>query len=256
MKQILVLCASMALVATSAFGVGIDLTVGACGNNPGASSGANIDCAAGGTVTLLGVFQPYEAYDDIANGYVLIGIDGILDMQVAGELSATGSAAFWDWDQNDGCSPVTYPPNPPDTAVFSMNRKAPTTGCTSYFNTFDIAGSLEAAVAVRRSTNAQRIRFACARPASSPLPTLANQKLFAAQFLIDGSLSHESGGGTCGGCPVFATVIWSSCIPGVLNGAPTTGLVDVSLFSNIVEINRYATPTKKPTWGQLKSLYR
>src|SRR5437773_10388089 len=128
MKKILVLCAAMALVASTAFAVGIDLTAVACGNNPGFTNDAGaIDCAAGGSVTLLAVFQPAEAYNDVANGYVLTGIDGILDMQVAGVLSTTGSAAFWDWDQVDGCN----------TAAFSANRKAPTTGCTGYTNTFN-----------------------------------------------------------------------------------------------------------------------
>jgi hypothetical protein len=103
-------------------GRGIDLTAGACGNNAGSTNEAGaIDCAGGGSVTLLAMFQPAEDYSDVANGYVLTGIDGILDMQVNGVLATGGSAAFWDWDQVNGCNP----------AAFSANRKAPTTGCTA-----------------------------------------------------------------------------------------------------------------------------
>lgn len=252
MKKILVLCAAMALVASTAFAVGIDLTSVACGNNPGFTNDAGaIDCANGGGVTLLAVFQPAEAYNDAANGYVLTGIDGILDMQVAGVLSPSGSAAFWDWDQVDGCN----------TAAFSANRKAPTTGCTGYTNTFNVANAGEGAAAGRRSPNTQRVAFGCFRPAGTPLSTTANQKLFGAQFFIDGSSSLESGLGTCGGCPLSAGIVWNACTPGVLNGAPTTVLTGPSLAGNCTGVNTgvqlcAAVPTKKHTWGQLKSLYR
>jgi hypothetical protein len=71
-----------------------------------------------------------------------------------------------------------------------------------YTNTFNVANSGEGAAAGRRLTNTQKIAFGCFRPAGTPLSTTANQKLFGAQFPIDGSTSLESGLGTCGGCAV------------------------------------------------------
>lgn len=157
------LCAALALVASTAYAVGIDLTAWACGNNPGFSFDAGpIDCANGGSVTLYAVFQPAEAYDDVASGYVLTGIDGILDMQVVGVLSPSGSAAFWDWDQVDGCNPE----------AFIVNRNAPAGApCTGYKNTFNVANSGEGFAASRRTSSTQKIAFGCFRPVGNPLST-------------------------------------------------------------------------------------
>jgi len=253
MKKILILCAAMALVASTAFAVGIDLTVNACGNTAGASNDAGaIDCAGGGGVILLAVFQPAENYNDAATQTQLVGIDMIFDMQVAGTLATNGSAAFWDWDGINGCN----------VAALLPSRLRPSVGCTTYTNAWSVPNAGEGAGAGRRSTSTQRVAALCFRPSGSPLSTVANQQIFGIQLFIDGSTSLEAGqGGTCGGCTVAAGVVFNACTPGILSGAPTTTLGGPSLAGNCVGINAglglcAAVPTKKHTWGQLKSLYR
>src|SRR5262245_49164285 len=80
--------------ATSALGVGADLSVVACPGNPGASADAGLlDCAGGQTLTLLVTFMPAENYPDLA------GIDGVLSIAVSGDLGTT--ATFWDFGGAD-----------------------------------------------------------------------------------------------------------------------------------------------------------
>ena len=70
MKKIVLCCAAMALVASSAFASGVDLTVTACPGNAGASNDAGLlDCAGGQVVQLLATFLPNESISD------LVGID-------------------------------------------------------------------------------------------------------------------------------------------------------------------------------------
>jgi hypothetical protein len=255
MKKILILCAAMALVASPAFAIGIDLTVNACGNNAGSSGDAGaLDCVGGGSVTLLGAFQPAEIYNTATNGG-LVGVDMIFDMQVAGTLSSSGTAAFWDWDQVDGCNSTTT------TTALSINHKAPAAGCTGYLNVWNVSNAAAGAAAGRRSLNTQRIAALIARPSTNPANTVVDQKLFGIQLLIDGSQSLESGLGVCGGCPVAAGIVWNSCVPATFQGGPTIALTGPSLAGNCVGINSggnlcAAVPTRRHTWGQLKSLYR
>ena len=217
----------------------------------GTCGGCPLSAGGGGSVTLLAVFQPAEAYDNVATGYVLTSIDGIIDMQVEGVLAPTGSAAFWDWDQVDGCNGGS----PPIAVTTSRFAPAGAT-CAGYTNTWNAAGGGEGVAASRRSTNIQKMAFGVFRPPSNPLVTTFNQKLFGIQFIIDGSHSLEASGGPCGGCYRAATIVWNECTPGVLIDAPTTRLNLPSVFTNYVYVNRGAIATKKQSWGQLKSMYR
>src|SRR5438128_8031015 len=92
MKKLLLVCATLALFATSAYASGVDLAFNACPGGTGATFDAGTqDCTATGPLStaMYMVFQPADAALD------LTAIDVTIDMQVQGDLSS--SANFWDF---------------------------------------------------------------------------------------------------------------------------------------------------------------
>jgi hypothetical protein len=244
MKKILVLCAALMLIASSAFAFGADLSVAACPGGAGASGDAGaLDCAGGGVLTLLGTFMPEHAMPDLA------GIDIVTDLQIAGDV--TGDAGFWDFGgANAG-------------AVGSLHTRPSSPGCTAYTNTWQPSGSGAGSLGVTNTLNNTRVRVValCYRPTA--LSTAANQKMWGIQLSIDASTSVDAGGApTATGCDKAACIVLNSIQPRTVSGADDTNLTTGSVFGNQVTINSgttgqcQAVPTKKRTWGQLKSLYR
>ena len=241
MKRILVLCAAMALFATSAFAVGADLSAVACPSGAGASAdGGTLDCANSGVLTMYIVFQPGESAPD------LTGIDVVLDLQVNGDLNS--DASFWDFELVN-------------VAALAVSHTRPSTICNAYTNSWQPAGSGEGALASRSGVQVERIKALAYRP--TPLAYVTNQKLFGMSVTIDGSQSAEGGGNAAAvGCSKPTCFVLNNVFPRLVSGTPTMDLSGPSSFGNTVTVNGataaqcLVVPTKKHTWGQLKSLYR
>jgi hypothetical protein len=237
MKKVLLLCAAMALVASAAFANGVDLTVGACPGGLGVASDAGtVDCLNGQVVTFLGTFQPATAIPD------LNGIDITFDFTVAGDL--TSDANFWDFSAGNAA------------ALGSAFTRA--ANCTAYTNTWP-SGSISGALGVFRTPNIQRIVAAAAR--STGLATIANQKLFGIQLTVDASTSAEAGG-VAVGCTKAMAIVLNNIQPRTISGVDPQAEQSPAGFGQCVTANSAsgtmcaAVPTRKHTWGRLKSLYR
>jgi hypothetical protein len=241
MKKILILCAAMALFATSAFAVGADLSLTACPGIAGATADAGtLDCAGGQFLSMLATFMPGESAPD------LTGIDAVIDLQVGGDLNS--SATFWDFEVAN-------------VAALSNSHVRPANpACSTYTNTWSISGSGEGSLAGKTSASTERIKALAYRP--GPLAYTLNQKLFGMAINVDASTSSEAGGGTGVGCPLPVAVVLNDIFPRLVSGNPTMDLGTPSIFGNCVTINGATAancaviPVKKHTWGQLKSLYR
>jgi hypothetical protein len=246
MKKILFTGAAMLLVASAAFAGGIDLSVGACPGNAGSVGGETgaVDCTADPgnelAVVVLATWAANEALTD------LVGLDGLLEMQVQPDLDAGG---FWNVDPA-GCG----------AAGMNSSQVRPA-GCTTpaYNNLWSPAGSGTAIAAIRRGPAVQRMAFTVFRPTLATVA--ANARLFGAQIMFNagGDLA-----GACPGCSNTVAMVFNSGKPGTA-GSPATELNNSTGlsagFSNCVGFNGgaancLAVPTKKRTWGQLKSLYR
>lgn len=245
MKKVLLLCAAMALFATSAFAVGADLSVGGCPGNtsssPAASDAGTLDCAGGQLLTLLATFMPAEAYTDLA------GQGAIVDFSVGG-TATTGAGNFWDLQTTNAAAINGTQARP----------ASPTGVCTNYTNTWNVSGAGFATAQSDKSPSVCRVGVVTFRPTG--LSTTANQKLFGFQLTIDCSTSAEAGGAGGPGCTQPATIVLQELTPQTLSGSPTTPLNTPSVFSNCVTANGGtncgAVPAARHTWGQLKSLYR
>jgi len=236
MKRTLMLIGALVLFAPPAFAVGADLSAFACPGGAGASSEGTLDCAGGQVLSLFATFMPLEALPDLA------GIDLIFDVGVNGDVN--DDATFWDFATADSA------------AVGTLHTR-PVTGCDAYTDTWSPEGSGSGALGVYRSPGATRIVALAYRP--TPLAVAVNQKLFGLRLTIDASTSLEFGGTTTG-CSKGVCIILNELVPRTFSGNDGSALTTSSVFGNQVIINAgpfcYVIPTRKHTWGQLKSLYR
>jgi len=243
MKKVLFAGAAMLLVASAAFGAGIDLSIGAC---PGAGGvgeeGGDPGCGGEPTVSVLATFAPAEAITD------LVGIDALLEIQALPDLDA---ANFWNVSAG-GCGLGLAGDN------FLASNVRPT-GCANHTNTW--AGGIGGASALRRGPAIERIAFACAR--ATALNVIANQRLFGAQLVFNGNGESETNG--CVGCSAPVTMVWNSGKPASQGASTPSELNNASgafpAVTNCMGFNGggpncAAVPARKATWGQLKSLYR
>lgn len=240
----------LASFASSAQAVGgIDLSLDACPDNAGAIASTTVDCAAGGTLTILATWAPAQAIPD------LVGIDALLKLAVGGDLNS--NAGFWNFDPASGLS------FPCDPNRLSTSQLRPPTGCDApdYLDAWNANGSLGQIACGDRAPILEEIAFACARP--SPLSVVAGQRVFGAQILIDLTIPD----GTCPGCTLPVCINWFAAHP-ASNGAVSpdelrapTGYGAAQGISNLLTFNGgtglcAATPARRSTWGQLKTLYR
>ena len=238
MKRTLMLIGALTLFAPSAFAVGADLSVFACPDGPGASFDAGaLDCAGGEALTLIATFMPQEALPDLA------GIDLVFDLGINGDVNS--DATFWDFANANSAALGTL-----------QTRLA--IGCNAYTDTWaSPEGSGSGALGVYQSPARARIVALAYRP--SPLAVLANEKLFGLRLTIDASTSLEAGGTTTG-CSKSVCIVLDELFPRTFSGNDGTALTSGSVFGNQVIINAgpfcFVIPTRKRTWGQLKSLYR
>jgi len=237
--KLLLAMAALALCASTAFAVGVDLNFDACPGNAGASQVTTIDCAGGATVTAHLTFAPAEAVAD------LVAVDTILDFYVTGgDINTT--ANFWDFattNQNG----------------LGLLHTRPGVGCTGYTNTWSQTGAGVSLGALVRSPTNVRVAAGSYRPGA--ISTLANQKLYGYQLTLDATTSVQ-GGGTQGGCTLPAALVVDHAIPQSSVGTPTTTLTGPSLNPSLcAHINGDVTscgavPAVRHTWSELKSLYR
>lgn len=247
MKKLLITCAAMIGVATSAHALGgIDLSVNACPGNAGAIGDvATVDCASGLGFILLGSWSPAEDLGGLTN------LDGMMEFYAEADLDGAGS--FWNFDEH-GCN----------ASALHSSEARPVSGCISpadYADTWASEAGGTAIAAGRRSPHIVRIGFTCFR--STLLSVQAGQMLFGIQMIVNGSNASEAGG-SCQGCPTAMSIVWNQGEPGDVSITPTpltTGSGHYPGFGNCMVFNGSAglcgvVPTKKRTWGQLKSLYR
>jgi hypothetical protein len=240
MKKLLLASAALALCASSAFAVGVDLNFDACPGNTGATQDATIDCAAGGMLTAHLTFAPAEAIAD------LVALDTLLDLYITGGDINAASGNFWDF-QNTNQNGL------------GLLHTRPSAGCTGYTNTWNQTGAGVSLGALVRSPSNVRVAAGSYRPGA--ISTIANQKLYGYQLTIDAATSTQ-GGGTQGGCQLAAAVVIDHAIPQSSIGTPTTMLTGPNLNASLCgHLNGDVTscgavPTVRHTWNQLKSLYR
>ena len=243
MKKLLLVTAALALCASSAFAVGVDLSFNACPGNAGSVQAGVIDCAGGGVLTALMTFAPAEAITD------LVAVDTIVDIFVqAGDIHS--NANFWDFETTN-------------QAGVGMNHVRAASGCSTpvvYANTWNKTGAGVSLGALVRSP--QNVRLAAGTYRPDFFAASANQRLFSYQLMFDGSTSTEAGG-SAGGCSNPAIVIVQHAIPQSSAGTPTTTLTgpndNASSCASInggVPVNCNGVATQRHTWSQLKSLYR
>lgn len=239
MKKILLLVAAMALCASSAFAVGVDLSVNACPGGAGVANDAGaLDCAGGALLSLNGVFQPNEALPDMN------GIDIVFDIGIAGDIHS--NATFWDFA------------NANSAALNGSQTRSTGAGCNTYNAAWSPSGSGAGTLGVDMGQpNRMRVVALCYRP--SGLAVTANQKIWGIALTIDASTSAEFNGGSGpSGCSMGANVTLNQIIPRTVSGNDGSALTSQSLFGQSVNVNGGTTPvpTAKHTWGQLKSMYR
>ena len=239
MPRLLLTIAFLSLLASSAFAVGIDLSVAACPGDPGATATTGtLDCAGGHSVTLLATFMPAEPYTD------LVAVDMLFDLAL--DVDVATNATFWDFEHAN-------------TEGLGTNHRMPASGCATYTNTWNPAGSASAWAAFVRSPSIVRILSLCYRPTN--LAVLRNQRLFGMQLIIYTSTAIESQG-TATGCTSSVCMVLQQALPGTASAQVNTPLTTPSVFGNQITINGgsntkcFAVPAVRHTWGQLKSLYR
>jgi len=233
-------CVVLALFATPAHAVGIDMTVGACPGNAGASADAGaLDCAGGQSLTLLCTFMPNESIPD------LVGVDVRWDLVVAGDLFS--DAAFWEMETA----------NP---AALASDPHPPATGCPNYAYVWGDSGG-SATLGFPLYPSRLRIAAIAYNGRGQGAAVTANQRIFALSLIILTANSTQAGG-ALPGCDKPVCIALSGIVPRAISGNDGTTLSNPSVFGTIVSVNGgatgvcLATPARRHTWGQLKTLYR
>ena len=237
----LLLLLSLCSFASAASAGGIDLTVNACPQNPGAGHDAVLDCATGQTVSLLATFVPGSAMSDLIAIDVDLGVTISLGCDgpncvPACDLDLGSSATFWNFSQN--------------TTTSSHLRPA---GCLNYVDTWNVGGGASLALGSMTDACSSRISAICYRP--SPIAVAANDRLFGVLVVVDGSTAVEAGG-TLTGCAHFANVTLRGIQPHAQSGNDGPALTNPALSGTSVHLNDSPVAVRATTWGRLKSLYR
>ena len=217
--------------------------------NAGLSDGGPLtaaDCAArataGGGVSLLCTLIPAEPISDA------VGLDGEIDIAIVGDW-ALPSGSFWDTGPA-GCMATN--------GGFGVTGVRPTGGNCGTAVTVKQAWGAPATTGttVDNSTH-ERLFFTMSVTTPSNIP--AGQRCFGYEFRYEPAFSQDAGG-RCGTCntPVCLHTVDQ---PGSFSGQPTTKLTTPTGLVGVTNDAFYnggcaATPTKKRTWGLIKSLYR
>jgi hypothetical protein len=258
MKKLLILCALLTVVAAPVFAQtnpGIDLTANfkcsTTASNVGASNGGTIDCNALATaaqnVRIYCTLIPAEAISD-ANG-----LDGQLDVAIVGDWATSG--AFWDMN-TAGCQ---FTNSSGATPKFLGGKPSNGDPCGTALSVKQVWADLSSFTTNVDDAAHERVFFGLATGNATGIA--AGQRAFGFELRLDPVWTVDAGqGGTCGTCstPVCYSV---QAKPASQSGSPTTLLTSGTGNAGVTNQAFYnagcqATPAKKRTWGQLKSLYR
>jgi len=250
------------LASPSLAGPGIDLAVNrVCPGVTGASGEAPLDCvslaAAHQFVSIYSTFIPAENISDLGS------LDGIIDIWLTRSVNAEG--AFWD-SSPGGCLEQhggqiqflgTKPTNGDPCGTPATIREVFVDGGSMTTNLDD----------------PNHLRYFYTVYTFHPQAVTAGERVFGFEIRLDPQFAAENGG-ACGSCcqPMRCGSI--ECDEGVIidmvsakpssySGAPTTTLTSGTGLTTVNSRGHYSSaaycnpvPTRRSTWGALKSLYR
>jgi len=239
MRTLLLTLAALAIGASSASAVGIDVSFVNCTGDPGFTRQANLDCAGGAATTMLVHFQPAEAISD------LVALDTIADfwVQAPGVDINTPTGNFWDFEN-------VRP------GGLTVDWLRPAGACADYRNVWNAHGSGGDIAALVRSPNNTRIAALVYRP--DPVAVAQDERLFGLQLILSTAGAVQAGG-SFGGCPDVTQVYLDQGVPQSAAANATTTLVNCGPYFCVgpqATLNDTPVPATRRTWGQLKSLYR
>jgi hypothetical protein len=241
MKKILLISGVLlALTATVASAAGINLYWNDC--SVGGSTNKAFACASN-----AGTNSMVLSYDPPAGLSLLVGINGILDLQSA----QNPLPAWWDMFNAGTCR----------AAALSQNVVFPTGNCFDYWAGGG-AGGITAYIPT--GTNRRRIGTSFSGNEATSGPFDAGTEYYAMNVNI--SNVKTAGLGACAGCTDPVCVVLNELLLSQPNGTPGgSPAVTSPLTSNFVTWQGgqiaapgcpAATPTVNRTWGQVKSIYR
>jgi hypothetical protein len=249
MKKLLLLCsAALALSASSAFAVGLDLTWNNCVNETNAQDINFTNCnVSTRSVRFFGVLKVPSALPNF------IAVSGVLDMQ---QEAVAALDRFWRFDDTSagGCNAAGI--------GFSNAVEPSSTPCDSETSPWGFNGAeagssnLGFIAGFNGVPNRGRQFFSVNRDASSPFPLDVGINYYMMDVTINSSQRAA-----CPGCTGAIAIVWNSAEM-IENDNTRTFVTGPDKLGNCVTINHAgpatcaATPTRKSTWGQLKSLYR
>lgn len=257
MKKTLLLTASAALLwSNPVVANGLRLAWTACPSTTNATTAIAFDCDpnAGSVYDLIGTFSLTNPAPNIA------AMDGIVDMRFEGE---TDVPPFWQFQAGGGC-------NESGLLLIDARPIAAATGCSAFANTLCAAGGTACDAFLTgygvnySGPGTGRLLFTLARAASNPTTLAAEPTQFFGfdlQFMMDNA-------GTCAGCNTPTSIVWNMALlhtTDARNGDETVAAILSStdpLSAPCANANGGTlagcgqTPTRRGTWGSLKSLYR
>jgi hypothetical protein len=222
----------------------IDLAWSNCLGASGATTSVTFDCdPAGGSV-----------YELIGTFVIPPGLPNFIAMDVLLDVNDEGSAVlplFWELEQG-GCN----------ATGIGISASKPS-ACSSHSTPWGPLGSQAFAVingyAVGYTApNRARLLATISRDASSPINLSGSPTRY---FAFDLEFFMSSAG-TCSGCSHPLDIVWQGAALYTNDGAPTSTLTALDPGSSYcASVNGggtacSATPARRKTWGELKTLYR
>ena len=252
MKRALLTAALLAAYATSAGANGLQLAWTSCAGTVGATKTIAFDCDpnAGTVYELFGTFSSTTAMTGV------VAMDGITDLRFEGQ---TDVPPFWQF-QLFGCNETGL--NMIDARPASCSPTYTNTICGNGGGACD--GVITAFGLNYKGPGTGRLLFTLARASVSPTDLAAEPTkhfAFDLQFFMD----HA---GDCAGCNSPVSMVWNMAVlyntladagqegtAGILSSTDAASDPCVNMNGGTLA-GCNATPTKRNTWGQLKTLYR
>jgi hypothetical protein len=205
MKKLLVICAGLMLVASSAFAqTGLHMAWNACPNIAGNTPNGDFLCD--GT--------PHNLYGTMSLGASVAGIvamDGIIDYSFV----SADVPSFWQF-QAGGCNEtgVAISAAKPTAGCGSLTQNTVTmcstggTGCSAFITAYAFGAS------INFPANRARMLIALARASTSPVTLAANvapnaHYIWGLTYFEDNA---EEIGGTCAGCGTGVALTWNQAV--------------------------------------------